>query len=54
MWILQNLLETAAMLVQAIQAALDHILQMEDPQTGIPVMTSHFQREGYNRYAYQW
>lgn len=43
MWILQNQLEMAAMLVQAIQVALEHILQMEDPQTGIPVMTSHFQ-----------
>lgn len=54
MWILLNLWEMATMLVPAIQVALDHILQMEDPQTGIPVMTFHLQQGAYSRYAYQW
>ena len=43
MWILLNLLEMAAMQVRAIQVALEHILQMEDPQIGVSIMTSHFQ-----------
>ena len=54
MWILLNLLEMEAMLARATQVALDHILQMEDPQTDIRVMTLHFQQGAYNLCAYQW